>query len=103
MAEQRVSNKWVDACTAVCEEEADGDLIVGGVRSVRGSGVGYELESHGGCVVDDSGEVLRHLRKLCEAEEGEEGSIGTELDTDLRLGLSGDGRVELLEDLCCKS
>ena len=91
LAEERVGGEGVCSGGAVGEEEADSDVVGGWVRGVGDGGVGDELEGHGGGVVDHAGEVLGDGRELGEAEEGEEGAVGAELDADLGFGFSGDG------------
>ena len=74
-------------------------MVIGGVRRAGDGGVGDQLKGHGGSVVHDSSEVHGCSRELGETKEGQECSIGSELDSNLLLGLAGDRAVELLKDL----
>ena len=71
----------------------------------RGTGKGSggsgceELESHGGRVVRDTVEHGVFGGQVCKAEEGLEGSIGAELDTDFGLAGPVDGAVQELDNL----
>lgn len=99
LSEEGVWGERILGGGAVGEEEANGDLVVAWVRGRCDCRIGHQLKGHRRSVVDDAGEVFGGGGELGKAEEGEEGSIGTELDADLGLGLSSDGRVELLDDL----
>lgn len=65
---------------SVGEEEADVDVVSGGVLVGL---VGDELKSHGGGVVADTVEVVADLVELGQAEEGHKGAVGAELDVEL--------------------
>jgi len=64
----------------------------------------HKLECHTGRIIRDTVEIRVRLEKLREAEEGEEGGVGAELDVEF-WGWRGlrDGGVEGLEDLAGKS
>lgn len=82
---------------AVGEEEADADVLGGGLGL---GGVGDELKGHGGGVVDDAVKVLGGGGELGEAEEGHEGAVGAKLGVEARAGsgLVNDG-LQRGEDL----
>lgn len=98
--EERVHVHGVRGSRAVRKVEADVDVICRWVRGRRDGGVGEELKGHRRSVVDNPGELVRDSRQLCETKEGQEGSVGAELDADLGGRLAGDGGVELGNNLC---
>lgn len=99
-AEERVDlGLGLGAGGSVVEEEADADVVCRGERGRGDGGVCDELKGHGGRVVDDAVEGGVRGGEVGQAEEGEEGGVGAELDVHLALSGSGDCGVEALEDL----
>ena len=96
MVEQWINCEWMLSSGAVDKVEPDGNVV--GARMWSG-GVGDELESHGGGVVDDGSKVSANRSEVGRAEEGGEGAIGAELDVQGRCLLPGNDGAEGVKDL----
>lgn len=95
LAEQGVRLEAVGSSSAVGPEEADGEIVS---RGLGGAG-GDNLDDHGGGVVADAVELVVGGGQLGEAEEGHEGTVGTELDVEARRRLAVDNGLESGHDL----
>lgn len=101
MSEKRIRHRFASVRGGVVvEKEAHADIF----RRGKGFGgpAGEEFKRHAGGIVGDPVEIRVGLREVGEAEEGEEGGIGAELEGEFGSGggaLSGDGGVKGLDDL----
>lgn len=95
LAKQGVGLEAVLGSSAVGPEEANGQIVLGGL----GGAGGDELEHHGGGVVADAVEVVGGSGQLGQAEEGHEGGVGAELDVELGDGLAVSDALESNHDL----
>lgn len=95
LAEEGERLEAVGSSSAVGPEEANGEIVSRGL----GRAGGDDLDDHGGGVVADAVELVVGSGQLGEAEEGHEGTVGTELDVEARRRLAVDNGLESGHDL----
>jgi hypothetical protein len=102
-AEERVRNRRARIRRrAVVKQEADLQITRTRERTSCDVCGSKQLKHHRASVVDDAREVGVSLGQVCEAEEGEEGSVGAELDTEFLGAFAGYGRVHVRQDFAGK-
>lgn len=98
VSEEREHLGGVLGGSAVGEVEADTDIVNSRIGSV-----GNQLESHGGCVVDNAHKVRASLVKTSQAEEGHESTVSTELDVHFGRLLALSEGLKSLDDLASQN
>lgn len=99
LAKERERRELVLGGGAIGKEEADADVVGGGLRVGR---VGDEFKGHGRGVVADAVEIGVGGGELGETEKGHKGAVGAELGVEARAGgWAVEDGLQRREDLAC--